>query len=154
MGRTAQLPGSGRAGFLAVVHALSETRHRLPRLTSTSHPSTRRVAHRPQAHPPQADSPACSPGTSFPAFLAAHPALLDKRLLARHYSAALLSAAAARTGWVDPDLTPFPWHDSPGGGQGCAPGAAITAASAHFPPRPGRVADTPVHLTTAALQIA
>jgi hypothetical protein len=45
----------------------------------------------------------------FAAFTARHPALLDKRLLSRHYTAATLASAAARTGWVEPDLAPFPW---------------------------------------------
>jgi hypothetical protein len=46
---------------------------------------------------------------NFAAFAARHPALLDKRLLSKHYSAATLASAAARSGWVEPDLIPFPW---------------------------------------------
>jgi hypothetical protein len=38
--------------------------------------------------------------------------LLDKRLLTRHYRSSTLAAAPARSGWVEPDLLPFPW--SPG----------------------------------------
>jgi hypothetical protein len=49
------------------------------------------------------------PGTDFDFFADRNPALLDKRLLARHCSARVLAASAARTGWVDPDRTPFPW---------------------------------------------
>jgi hypothetical protein len=45
----------------------------------------------------------------FAAFAASHPALLDKRLLSRHYSARVLASAAARSGWVEPDLAAFPW---------------------------------------------
>jgi len=49
------------------------------------------------------------PGTGFAAFAERNPALFDKRLLARHYSARLLASPAARTGWVEPDLAGFPW---------------------------------------------
>jgi len=38
-----------------------------------------------------------------------HPALLDKSLLSRHYSSRTLASPPARTGWVEPDLVPFPW---------------------------------------------
>jgi hypothetical protein len=51
-------------------------------------------------------------GTDFGTFAARHPALLDKRLLSRHYRSSTLAASAARHGWVEPDLLPFPW--SPG----------------------------------------
>jgi hypothetical protein len=47
--------------------------------------------------------------TDFAAFAGRHPALLDKRLLSEHYSSAVLASATARTGWVSPDLAPFPW---------------------------------------------
>jgi hypothetical protein len=47
--------------------------------------------------------------TDFGIFAERHPALLDKRLLTRHYSAATLASPEARSGWVQPDLTPFPW---------------------------------------------
>jgi hypothetical protein len=47
--------------------------------------------------------------TDFAEFAERYPAVLDKRLLSRHYSSALLASAAARGGWVAPDLTPFPW---------------------------------------------
>ena len=47
--------------------------------------------------------------SDFGDFAARHPALLDKRLLSRHYSAATLASSAARTGWVEPDLSPVPW---------------------------------------------
>ena len=58
------------------------------------------VGHHVQAEPAAAD---------FADFSARDPALLDKRLLSRHYSSATLASAAARTGWVKPDLAPFPW---------------------------------------------
>jgi hypothetical protein len=47
--------------------------------------------------------------TDFAAFADRHPALLDKRLLSRHYASATLASPAARTGWVEPDLAAFPW---------------------------------------------
>jgi hypothetical protein len=37
-----------------------------------------------------------------------YPALLDKTLLTRHYSPAVLNSAAARTDWLAPDLLPLP----------------------------------------------
>jgi hypothetical protein len=48
-------------------------------------------------------------GGTFDPFVGRHPALLDKRLLSRHYRSTTLAAAPARTGWVEPDLAPFPW---------------------------------------------
>lgn len=47
---------------------------------------------------------------TFDAFAASHPALLDKRLLARFYRSATLADVSARNGWVEPDLAPFPWQ--------------------------------------------
>lgn len=49
---------------------------------------------------------------SFSAFAEHHPPLLDKRLLTRFYRPATLASAPARTGWVEPDATPFPWQDA------------------------------------------
>ena len=46
----------------------------------------------------------------FAAFTDRNPALLSKRLLARHYAPATLASQRARTGWVEPDVVPFPWH--------------------------------------------
>jgi hypothetical protein len=45
----------------------------------------------------------------FAAFAERHPALLDKRLLTRFYHSTTLAGPQARTGWVEPDLAPFPW---------------------------------------------
>ena len=45
----------------------------------------------------------------FDEFAARNPALLDKRLLSRHYRSATLASTAARAGWVEPDLASFPW---------------------------------------------
>jgi hypothetical protein len=53
---------------------------------------------------------AATPDTGFASFTDRHPALLDKRLLARHYAARTLASPAARAGWVEPDMVPFPWH--------------------------------------------
>jgi hypothetical protein len=38
-----------------------------------------------------------------------NPALLDKRLLMRHYRSTTLASARARQGWCPPDLQPFPF---------------------------------------------
>jgi len=51
--------------------------------------------------------------TDFSAFAERYPALLDKRLLIRHYSAAVLASPQARAGWVEPDLAPFGWRSGP-----------------------------------------
>jgi hypothetical protein len=52
----------------------------------------------------------------FDAFLDRHPALLDKRLLARFYRSATLASAPARREWIEPDLAPFPWAGGPSSG--------------------------------------
>jgi hypothetical protein len=49
----------------------------------------------------------------FAAFADRNPALLDKRLLTRHYRPSTLASPQAKTGWVEPDLVPFPWHEDP-----------------------------------------
>jgi hypothetical protein len=46
--------------------------------------------------------------TDFASFAEMYPALLDKRLLTRHYTARTLASPAARTGWAEPDLAPLP----------------------------------------------
>jgi len=46
----------------------------------------------------------------FAAFAERYPALLSKRLLARHYRSATLASPRARSDWVEPDLAPFPWQ--------------------------------------------
>jgi hypothetical protein len=45
----------------------------------------------------------------FEAFAARNAPLLDKRLLTRFYRSTTLAGSRARTGWVEPDLAPFPW---------------------------------------------
>lgn len=52
----------------------------------------------------------------FDDFAGRYPALLDKRLLSRYYSAACLASPAARTSWVEPDVRPFPWSAPRGAG--------------------------------------
>jgi hypothetical protein len=47
-------------------------------------------------------------GYSFERFMAAHPELCGKNLLAKYFSSELLQTAAAREGWVGPDLQPLP----------------------------------------------
>jgi hypothetical protein len=54
-----------------------------------------------------AEDPGCA---DFASFAERNPALLDKRLLARHYRSSTLAAAAARQQWVEPDRRPFPQH--------------------------------------------
>jgi hypothetical protein len=49
-----------------------------------------------------------SSARSFDEFIAAHPSLLDKALLDRHYLPATLGGAVARATWVEPDRLPFP----------------------------------------------
>jgi hypothetical protein len=46
----------------------------------------------------------------FDTFAERNAALLDKRLLSRFYRSTTLAGAPARTGWVEPDLAPFPWR--------------------------------------------
>jgi hypothetical protein len=53
---------------------------------------------------------AAAPGGDFASFAERHPALLDKRMLSRHYTARTLASPAARAGWAEPDLAPFPWR--------------------------------------------
>jgi hypothetical protein len=50
-----------------------------------------------------------SDAADFDTFAEQNAALLDKRLLTRFYRASTLAGTAARTGWVEPDLAPFPW---------------------------------------------
>jgi hypothetical protein len=45
---------------------------------------------------------------TFEKFMAAHPHLTDKNLLAKYYSDELLQSAIAREAWVEPDLQPLP----------------------------------------------
>ena len=53
-----------------------------------------------------AEDPGCA---DFERFADRNSALLDKRLLSRHYRSSTLAAEPARHGWVEPDLLPFPW---------------------------------------------
>jgi hypothetical protein len=49
------------------------------------------------------------PAPDFTTFARRNPELLDKRLLTRFYRSTTLAGSRARTGWVEPDLAPFPW---------------------------------------------
>ena len=49
------------------------------------------------------------PGESFDQLIGRNPGLLDKRLLTRFYHSRTLASPAARQGWVEPDLAPFPF---------------------------------------------
>ena len=71
------------------------------------------VAHHDAADPECAD---------FDVFAGRNPALLDKRLLGRHYRSSTLAAGPARGGWVEPDLLPFPWSDRAGPDQASGAG--------------------------------
>lgn len=51
---------------------------------------------------------AAHPEPDFDAWAKANPALFDKRLLTRFYRSSTLAGEAARAGWVEPDLAPFP----------------------------------------------
>lgn len=53
------------------------------------------------------------PDPSVGAFTGRVPDLLDKRLLTRFYRPATFASASARTGWVEPDLAPFPSDQVP-----------------------------------------
>jgi hypothetical protein len=44
----------------------------------------------------------------FDQLVAREPALLDKRLVMRHYSSTRLATPAAKSGWVEPDVAPLP----------------------------------------------
>ncbi|MEU6079205.1 hypothetical protein [Streptomyces sp. NPDC047108] len=46
---------------------------------------------------------------TFPDLVGRNPGLLDKRLLGRFYRSTTLARPEARTGWLEPDLAPFPW---------------------------------------------
>jgi hypothetical protein len=49
-----------------------------------------------------------SAAADFDSFLAAHPMLLNRRLLAAHYSDAVMFSAEARAGFVEPDRLALP----------------------------------------------
>lgn len=51
---------------------------------------------------------ALEPAESFDAFIAAHPRLLERDLLSRHYSPTVLWSEMARARWAEPDLRAFP----------------------------------------------
>jgi flavin reductase (DIM6/NTAB) family NADH-FMN oxidoreductase RutF len=67
---------------------------------------------------------------TFDRFLDAHPELLDKNYLLRHYSAQRLSSPEARARWLSPDLQPIPGAPPAGLDEG-GYGAPIPALPAH-----------------------
>jgi hypothetical protein len=58
-----------------------------------------------------------SDADDFDTFADQNPALLDKKLLTRFYRSSTLAGTTARTGWVEPDQTPFPWQRDEGCGR-------------------------------------
>jgi hypothetical protein len=54
-------------------------------------------------------------GDSFDAFIAVNRGLLERGLLERHYSPALLRSERARAAWTEPDLRALPAHAVGGG---------------------------------------
>lgn len=96
-----------RAGMPAAVALVSEGIRRTARYAGAPqkyHVTVSRawvelVAHHAAAHPTP----------DFTAFAERNIELLDKRLLTRFYRSATLAGGRARTGWVEPDLAPFPW---------------------------------------------
>jgi hypothetical protein len=48
-----------------------------------------------------------SPADNFSEWIETHPELLGRNLLAKYYSPGRLETREARSGWVDPDLTPL-----------------------------------------------
>jgi hypothetical protein len=69
----------------------------------------------------------------FTTFAERNPALLDKRLLRHFYRPATLASAAARTGWVPPDLAPIPHSTS----------SSFNRASSHDAPFSHDASDQP-----------
>lgn len=49
-----------------------------------------------------------SDAAGFDQFIAGNAGLLDRGLLARHYSPELIGSAGARARWTEPDLRPLP----------------------------------------------
>lgn len=54
-----------------------------------------------------AEGPPCD---SAAAFIAAHPRLLDSRIMLTHYTAEVLFSPEARRGFIDPDIQSIPEH--------------------------------------------
>jgi len=78
---------------------------------------------------------AADPGCAdFEDFAARNPGLLDKRLLTRHYRSSTLAAPAARHGWVEPDLLPFPWSAQHGAAASGLAGRQVPAFGPAAPP--------------------
>jgi hypothetical protein len=117
------MAAAGRFGHREHVHLtwLAVRRYGVPaaiRLVSDGIQRTARYAGSPQKYHATVSRAwvelvgyhARSDDDGFDAFAERYPALLDKRLLVRHYRPATLASSQARTGWVEPDLSPFPWQ--------------------------------------------
>ena len=124
--RGGAMAGTGRFGHREHVHLtwLAVRRYGVPaaiRLVSDGIQRTARYAGAPQKYHAtvsrawvelvgyHADGDG-NGGGGFAAFAERYPALLDKRLLTRHYRSATLASHQAKAGWVEPDLAPFPWR--------------------------------------------
>ena len=117
------MAGAGRFGHREHVHLtwLAVRRYGVPaavRLVSDGIRRTARYAGAPQKYHATISRAwvelvgyhaAAGEDDTFDAFASRYPALLDKRLLTRHYRPATLASPQARTGWAQPDLAPFPW---------------------------------------------
>lgn len=125
------LAAAGRFGHREHVHLtwLAVRRYGVPaaiRLVSDGIRRTARYAGAPQKYHATVSRAwvelvgyhAMSDDDGFDAFAGRYPALLDKRLLIRHYRPATLASSQARAGWVEPDISPFPWQPSPAGTAG------------------------------------
>ena len=75
-------------------------------LVERTEPSQRALAV--CGEPDDVPAPVVRISLPFDEFLDRFPPLLDRHLLDRHYSPALLASAAARESWVTPDLRPLP----------------------------------------------
>ena len=93
----------GRAGAVDVVSAGIRTTARYAGVPQKYNATVSRAWVELVAH--HADE---GPNEEFSGFIEHHGRLLDKRLLTRFYRPATLAGAAARTGWVEPDLEPLP----------------------------------------------
>jgi hypothetical protein len=96
-----------RAGMPAAVTVVSEGIRRTARYAGAPqkyHVTVSRAWVELVAHHTSED-----PTPDFSAFTGRNPELLDKRLLTRFYRSTTLADVRARTGWVEPDLAPFPW---------------------------------------------
>ena len=91
-----------------VEHAVSRSREGLRRFTAAHGQAGRYHETLTTAWARVVGHHAMQGSDDFDAFLAAHPRLLERDLLSAHYSRARLFSAAARAGFVEPDLLALP----------------------------------------------